>query len=543
MASDSATTGDKTLVKINADHEATIHGDGEPSQPAHVEYDIERVEQVYRKLDLRIIPAFWILYFICSAIRSNIGLAQTMNANVGHDLETMLDLSSNDVSTALALFYVSYVIFDCPSNLIMSRLSPRVWMARIVFAVGVIGACFTAVKAAWSLKLLRFLLGVVIAGMWPGMSYYLTLFYPPSRTGKRIGQYFTAAQVSAAVVGLVSAGFQLMDGSRGLVGFQWMFLIYGLIAIVLGWTLLWWLPERPLPPGVKREHSGFMKWLPPTPEALTGEDALIHYEDLRRVYHPRPWTLKDLGYVLVDWRLWPLTLMYFGVVGVGIGTQLYGTVIIRGINPSFTGVQLSLLFAPIWIMDLIAILLVTPVSDRFHRLRPLFFSCAVCIQIAGLLTVTFAPTSNPWARYGGLLMVGFGLGPTVPICMTWTNEIFQQRHGEVGVAAASALVSGLGNLGSITTTYALYTGWPADAAAGPHQYRRSNLVMIGILCVSILSSAVMFIALKIFGNKPSQKISSGGSSIMDGVDEFQDGAARRELQQRGFGRMWWSKKM
>ncbi|KAI1207253.1 MFS general substrate transporter [Annulohypoxylon truncatum] len=540
MAPHLAMAGDKTLVETNANPEPATQG--EESRPTPVEYDIERVEQVYRKLDRRIIPAFWILYFICSAIRSNIGLAQTMNANVGHDLITMLNLSSNDVSTALALFYVSYVIFDCPSNLIMSRLSPRVWMARIVFAVGVIGACFTAVRAAWSLKLLRFLLGVVIAGMWPGMSYYLTLFYPPSRTGKRIGQYFTAAQVSAAVVGLVSAGFQLMDGRGGLVGFQWMFLIYGLLAIVLGWTLLWWLPERPLPPGVKRERSGFMKWLPPTPEALTGEDALVHYEDLKRVYHPRPWILKDLGYVLIDWRLWPLTLMYFGVVGVGIGTQLYGTVIIRGINSSFTGVQLSLLFAPIWIMDLIAILLVTPVSDRFHRLRPLFFSCAVCIQIAGLLTVTFAPTSNPWARYGGLLMVGFGLGPTVPICMTWTNEIFQQRHGEVGVAAASALVSGLGNLGSITTTYALYTGWPADAVAGPHQYRRSNLVMIGILCVSILSSIVMFVALKVVGNKPSQKISSGGSSMIDGADEFQDGAARRELQQRGFGRMWWSKR-
>lgn len=96
--------------------------------------------------------AFWILYFLCSAIRSNIGLAQTMNADVGHDLITMLGLSSHDISTALALFYVSYVIFDCPSNLIMSRLSPRVWMARIVFAVGIIGACFTAVQAAWSLK-------------------------------------------------------------------------------------------------------------------------------------------------------------------------------------------------------------------------------------------------------------------------------------------------------------------------------------------------------------------------------------------------------
>jgi hypothetical protein len=332
-----------------------------------------------------------------------------------------------------------------------------------------------------------------------------------------------------------------MDGDGGLVGFQWMFLLYGACATILGVILLWWLPDRPLPQGETRVRNGIFKFLPQPPEALTGEDAIIHYQDLKRVYYPRPWTLKDLAYVLIDWRLWPLTLMYFGVVGVGIGTQLYGTVIIKSINSDFTGVQLSLLFAPIWIMDLIAILLVTPVADRFHRLRPFFFSAAVCIQIAGLLVVTFA-LNNPWARYGGLLMVGFGLGPTVPTCMVWTNEIFQRRHGEVGVAAASALVSGLGNLGSITTTYALYTGWPEDAAKGPHQYRKSNLVMIGILCVSIVSSFVMFTALKIVGNKPSHKITSSGSSVVDSTDEYQDGAARRELEQRGFGRMWRSKR-
>lgn len=139
-------------------------------------------------------------------------------------------------------------------------------------------------------------------------------------------------------------------------------------------------------------------------------------------------------------------------------------------------------------------------------------------------------------------MVGFGLGPTVPICMTWTNEIFQRRHGEVGVAAAAALVSGLGNLGSITTTYALYSGWPADAVQGPYQYRRSNFTMIGILCISIVSSIAMTVLIRLFGNKPSQKIMSSGSSAVDSVDDFQDGAARRELQQRGFGRIWWSRR-
>ncbi|KAM4057496.1 major facilitator superfamily protein [Hirsutella rhossiliensis] len=505
--------------------------DGVDSNTHPDDYDAETVERIYRKLDLRIIPAFWILYFLCSAIRSNIGIAQTMNKDRGHDLVTMLGLSPRDVSTALALFYVSYVVFDFPSNLVMSKLSPRVWMARIVFATGIVGACFAAVHDARFLKLLRFLLGLVIAGMWPGMAFYLTLFYPPSRTGKRIGMYFTAAQVSAAVVGLVSAGFQLMDGAGGLVGFQWMFLIYGLVAVMLSIVLLWWLPDRPLPPGRQRERSGWLQWLPATPEALTGRDAVVHYHDLRRVYHAQPWTLKDLGAVLLDWRLWPLCLMYFGVVGVGIGTQLYGSVIIAAIQPQATAIQVSLLFAPIWIMDLIAILLVTPISDRFHCYRAFFFSASACVQMAGLLVTTFA-LSNGWARYGGLLMVGFGLGPTVPICMAWTSEVFQHRHGEVGVAAATALVSGLGNLGSVTTTYALYTGWPEDAKRGQHQFRGSNLTMVGILGMSIASALLMTVLLKFVGKPPSTKLRDGDSA---GVME--DGAARRETQQRGFGRL------
>ncbi|KAG6090437.1 hypothetical protein E4U31_000947 [Claviceps sp. LM219 group G6] len=492
------------------------------------EYDMETVERVYRKLDWRIIPPFWLLYFLCSAIRSNIGIAQTMNASQKHDLMTVLHLTAKDTSTALALFYVSYVLFDFPSNLVMSRLSPRAWMARIVLATSVVGACFAAVHGAASLKLLRFLLGMVIAGMWPGMAFYLTLFYPPSRTGKRIGMYFTASQVSAAVVGLVSAGFQLMDGAGGLEGFRWMFLLYGLVGIVLSIALLWWLPDRPLAPGQVRHRSKWLDWMPSTPEALTGQDAVVHYHDLRRVYHSRPWTMKDLGLVLLDWRLWPLILMYFGVVGVGIGTQLYGSVIIAAIQPKASAVTVSLLFAPIWIMDLIAILMVTPLSDRFHGLRAFFFAGAACIQIAGLLVTTFA-LGNGWARYGGLLMVGFGLGPTVPICMAWTSEIFQHRHGEVGVAAATALVSGLGNLGSIVTTYALYTGWPEDAKKGPHQFRGSNLAMIGILCLSILSALVMMLLLRMLGNQPSTKLHDESSG------EFQDGAARRETQQRGFG--------
>ncbi|OJJ49282.1 hypothetical protein ASPZODRAFT_129715 [Penicilliopsis zonata CBS 506.65] len=505
------------------------------------------IERIYGKIDRRIIPAFWVLYFLCSAVRSNVSLAQTMNTSSGHDLASVLHLSEHQISTGLALFYVCYVVFEVPSNLVMTKISPHVWMSRIVISVGIIGSCMAAMKAAWSLYLLRLLLGVVIAGMWPGMTYYLTLFYPPSRIGKRIGQYFTAAQVSAAVVGLVSAGFQKMDTDGGLVGFQWMFLLYGLITLIVGFALLWWLPDRPRAPHEQQQKSSssssssssshrFLSWLPHSAPVLTGRDAEVHYQDLKRVYHYPQWSYYDLLRVFLDWRLWPLLVMYFGVVGVGIGVESYGNVIIEAADPSLSGIDVSLLFAPIWIMDLIAILLVTPLSDRFHNHRALFFSIPVCIQILGLLLTTYAGTdSNPWPRYGGLLIVGFGLGPTVPIVMTWTAEIFQPRHGEVGVAVASAVVSGWGNLGSIVTTYALYAGWKSDAdAKGRAQYRNSNIVMIAILVASIVAAIIMQVAMYYTEKKGSSSTNNNDDDHNDAAPSgLVDGAARREQTQRG----------
>lgn len=340
-----------------------------------------------------------------------------MNIDKHHDLVHVLHLTPKDISTALALFYVSYVIFDFPSNLIMSKLGPRVWMARIVFATSVVGACFAAVQDAWSLKLLRFLLGLVIAGMWPGMAFYLTLFYPPSRTGKRIGYYFTASQVSAAVVGLVSAGFQLMDGVGGLEGFRWMFLIYGLVGVVVSVVLIWWLPDRPLAPGQVREKSGLFKWLPASPEVLTGQDAIIHYHDLKRVYHSHSWGFKDLGLVLLDWRLWPLTVMYFGVVGVGIGTQLYGSVIIRSIRPDAGGIEISLLFAPIWIVRFSTCGHRIFFLTRLFRWISLLFSLLLQFQIAFTSTEHFSSlppcvsrllaSSQPRLRTAGLATAAY----------------------------------------------------------------------------------------------------------------------------------------
>lgn len=452
--------------------------------------DGKKLDKIYWKLDFRIIPALWCLYFLTSFGSNCYGLTLTMNTSEGHSLTQSLGLVDKDLSTASALYYVGYIIFDVPMNLIMTRVSPQSWLARIVITVGLVYTCYVAISNSHGVIAARFISGMVGAGTWPGMSYYISLWYPNSRSTKRIGYYFTAAQISAAVAGLVSAGFQKMDGVRGYYGWQWMYLVYGSITIAVGISLLWWLPDRPTKEQVERSNK-FMKiydkiLTPPHP--LNEEDRLLHLEDLKTVYTPKSWTWGEFVQIITDLRIWPLIMMYFGVVGTGFGLAVFGSTIIAAENPSLSSIQVSLLYAPIWLFDLGGILTITPFADRYKKLRPLFFSFASLIIIAGLLIMTYAHGS--WNKYAGLLIAGYGLGPTVPICMSWAAEIFGQRYGEVGVAVSSALVSGLGNLGSVTSTYALYQGWPADVA---RLYRDSNMMLILMLGVSIISSGVCYL--------------------------------------------------
>lgn len=443
------------------------------------------LDKIYRKLDLRIIPALWCLYFMTSLVGNSWGLTLTMNGDQGHSLVQTLNLTGKDISTASALDYVGFIIFDLPMNLVMTRVKPHTWLSRIVFSMGLVTFCYTFLKDRAGLIAIRFITGVAVSGFWPGMTLYLTYFYPVERTTKRIGFYFTAAQIACAVAGLINAGFQKMDGARGYRGWQWMYLICGTATMFVAIISLWWLPDKPVTdsPDTKlnRLYNKFLK----TSSPLTEEEQILHRKDLEERYKNTKWTIKDLVNVFCDLRIWPLILMYFGVVGTGYGLAVFATTIIKANNPSLTSIDVSLLYAPIWLFDFAGILLITPFSDKYKKFRYLIFSGASLIIIIGMIVATYA--SSSWSRYGGLLIAGFGLGPTVPTCMAMAAEIFAPKHKEIGISVACALVSGLGNLGSVVGTYALYSGWPADV---PRLYEYSNMMLVLMLGVSIVSAFV-----------------------------------------------------
>ncbi|WBW73571.1 plasma membrane vitamin H transmembrane transporter Vht1 [Schizosaccharomyces osmophilus] len=457
----------------------------------------KRLSRLRLKSDIRIIPCLWILYFLACCLRFSVSLSFTMNSQQGHSLiQTLPGYTPHLLSLGLALFYVGYVIFEVPSNLMMVFVEPSVWVARIQFTIGVVGLCHTVLGTKYgnakAFVALRFFLGVAESGLWPGLAYYMSRWYQGQHLGKRIGWYYTAAQIGAAVVSLVSAGFQKMDNARGLYGYQWMFLIWGVVSVAQALTIPWWLPAVDNYQKNRRDLLSYiplpkwMKYMSPTRmQFLDQKEKHLHRRYMSGMNVGKQWTWMDLLKSCLDLRVWPFVLIYFGVVGVGNGIFGYCTLIIEQINSNFSSTTVSLLNAPIWVCDALGIVLVMPLYDRF-RYRLTFLSSSCLIIIAGLCVATYAHT--PWSRYGGLLMIGFGLGPTVPICMAWCSELMVVSYGDVGVAASLALVSGVGNLGSVVTTYALYSGWPADTT-----YHKSNEVCMGLIGLSIISGFVVYI--------------------------------------------------
>jgi MFS family permease len=176
----------------------------------------------------------------------------------------------------------------------MTKVRPSLWLARIMITWGIVTSFFTLVKAQWSFYLLRFLLGALEAGFWPGLAYYMTLWYRKTEQASRIGWYFTASPLSGAVGGLISAGVQLMDGDGHLYGFQWLFLFSGVITFIFGVATIWYLPDTP-----HRPHRRF------TSEEL--ELAKNRLADEKEAVH---WSWGDLIAQAKDYKVWLFTLMY-----------------------------------------------------------------------------------------------------------------------------------------------------------------------------------------------------------------------------------------
>jgi MFS family permease len=184
--------------------------------------------RTYAKVDRRLIPFLFLCYILAYLDRVNVGFAK---------LQMLQDLSLSDVAfgTGAGIFFAGYFLFEVPSNLLLRKFGARTWIARIMVSWGILSASMMWVKGEWTFYVLRFLLGVAEAGFFPGIIYYLTLWYPSRLRSTRTAWFVSAIAVSG-VLGSPTSGLIMdrLSGTLGLAGWQWLFLVEGLPSIVVG---------------------------------------------------------------------------------------------------------------------------------------------------------------------------------------------------------------------------------------------------------------------------------------------------------------------
>ncbi|WP_156302375.1 MFS transporter, partial [Methylogaea oryzae] len=194
---------------------------------------------LFRKISRRLLPFLFLLYVVAYLDRVNIGFAKLqMNADLG--------FSDTVYGVGAGVFFLGYFLFEVPSGLILHRVGARRWIARVVAMWGLISAATLWVDTPASFYALRFLLGLGEAGFFPGIIYYLTLWYPSARRAQTVAVFMAAVPVAGVLGGPLSGWVMTaLDGAQGLRGWQWLFLAEGLPAVLLGLFTWFWLDDGP----------------------------------------------------------------------------------------------------------------------------------------------------------------------------------------------------------------------------------------------------------------------------------------------------------
>src|SRR6202012_1859368 len=192
-----------------------------------------------RKAAIRLLPVIAIGYCLAYMDRINISFASLrMNSD--------LHFSSTVYGLGAGLFFIAYALCEVPSNLLLLRFGPKRWLARIMLTWGLLAAAMMFVRTPWQFYGVRLLLGMSEAGFFPGVLYYLTLWFPATMRARAVSRFYIALPLSSVLMGAVAGWLMGLQGTLGLAGWQWLFLIEGLPAVLFSFVFLGMLPDGPM---------------------------------------------------------------------------------------------------------------------------------------------------------------------------------------------------------------------------------------------------------------------------------------------------------
>ena len=403
----------------------------------------------------RLIPFIFICYVVAYIDRVNIGFA-------AEELQRDLGLSDAAYGLGGGLFFLGYCLFEIPSNLILERVGARVWIARIMIGWGLVSMAMVFIVGQWSFYAMRVLLGIAEAGFFPGVVLYLTYWIPAAERARAGALFMTAAPVAVLVGAPVSEALLALDGVMGLSGWQWLFLVEGLPAVILGVVALRFLTDRP------EEAS----WLPAADRAWLSQH--MAEERARRAHHAG----SHLG-ALLNGRVMLICFIYFLNTLVTYGVFLWLPRILREAS-GLRGASLSAITAVPFVVALVGMVLIGRHSDRTGERKGHVAACALTGALGLLLAAGFHDSVL-------IIVLSFTLsqlGQRSVQGVFWAiPPIFL---GGTAAAAGIALINSVGNLGGFVgpTVMGWLRGLSGSYSAGL-MVLASALILEAILVLSL----------------------------------------------------------
>ncbi|KAJ2967314.1 hypothetical protein NQ176_g9721 [Zarea fungicola] len=404
-----------------------------------------------RKLDSTLLPFLALLYLLSFLDRANIGNAKLAG------LEKDLNMTGYDYSTAVAIFFPFYVAAEVPSNMAMKRFRPSIWIPSIMVTWGFMTVMLGVVKSFGGLLAVRSLLGLAEGGLFPGITYYITMWYRRHECGLRMAVFFSAATAAGAFGGLIARGIMEMKGVGGLNGWNWIFILEGLATFLVALIAYRVMHDYP-------ETARFL-------------NTVEKEEVVRRLKQDRSalsneFDLKFVKDALKDWKIWVHMFITIGIYIPLYSISVFLPTIVKGLG--YTNELAQLMSVPPYAVACLFTIGGGYIADR-HGQRGIYMIgfCIVGVQ-------------NHAVKYFGVFLVTSGVYPNVPQGVAWNgNNIGGSLKRAVGIA----MHVGFGNLGGAVSGFVFRQ---ADAP----RYLSGHIILAGTMSMSMLLSILMTIYLR-----------------------------------------------
>jgi len=369
---------------------------GSPTSFENDGFSEERTKSLLRKLDRNIVPFLALLYLLSFLDRTNIGNARLAG------LEKDLGMSGLDYNVALAVFFPFYVAAEVPSNMMMKRTRPSLWLTVIMLAWGLVMTLMGLVTSFAGLLVARMALGLAEGGLFPGVNFYITMWYRRHECGYRMALFFSAATLAGAFGGLLARGISEMRGVGGKPGWAWIFILEGLATLIVAFIAYWVINDYP-----------------ETAKFLTQEekDEVHRRLKLDRNSLADEFNTKYFFHAIKDWKIYVHMLITIGIYTPLYSFSLFLPTIVSAMGHTNNTAQL--MTVPPYVAACIATILGGYLADK-SRQRGIFMIGFCALSILGFIMLL--STGKPAVQYVGTFFAAMGIYPNVPMGVAWNGN-------------------------------------------------------------------------------------------------------------------------